>query len=143
MYAAPSSCLCPFHTAPFSTHHLGPFPPLRTRGHVLTPSMYFPTLRSLPVPCQVFLHSLCTYIPPTPSNLPAFLLRNRKVLPTAKCPLQSNLNPHTGRASYLERLCVSHVLSMRSRAQLGHRDFSRSMNSYSTLWWSHNWVAIS
>ena len=66
--------------------------------------------------CQVFLHSLCMYIPPTPSNLPALLLCNKA--PTAKCPLQSKLNPHTGRALYLERLCVSHVLSMRSRAQL-------------------------
>lgn len=143
MYAAPSSCLCHFHTASFSTHHLGPFPPLWTRGHVLTPSTVLPHPQKPSSAMHVkssSTASACTSLPP--------LQTSHSFCCVTRLPQQSVLsNPNSiltlaGPCTW--KGCV-YPMSYQWGAELSyrHRDFSRSINFYSTLWWSHNWVVIS
>lgn len=140
MYAAPSSCLCHFHTA-LSAH--------TTWG------------LSLLMDTRTCPHTLhCTSPPPQKPSSAMHVKSSSTASACTSSHSSSNPSPSVAECSHSKvsspiqtqstlagpctwKGCVSHVLSMRSRAQLQAQDFSRSINFYSTLWWSHNWVVIS
>lgn len=126
-------CLCHFHTASF-THHLGPFSSLWTRRHVpatLHCTSSSPSEAFQCHACQVFLHSLCMYIPPTPSNLPALLLRNKA--PTVST-FQSQLYPLTSWPWALERLWSMSIKRAEPQSHAGCIPLGAEF--LFTLWWS-------
>ena len=120
----------------------GPFPPLRTHRHVLTPSSAppHPQKPSSAMSKSSSTASACTSLPLLQTSQPfccVTRLPRQSVLSNPNSIL-TLAGPHTWKG------CV-YPMSYKWGAELnyGHRDFSRTMNSYSTLRWSHNWVAIS